>query len=87
MKNQHPVSDYWSPAFACVCTAVLFVSALPPAFAGEQSMKDVARRAGHVVGAVVHDIGHGAKKAGKAIGGAAKEAGKEFRNAVKGEQH
>lgn len=63
----------------------------------EESLKQGARRAGHVAGTVVHDIGEGAKKVGKEIGQGAKEAvkvvgeaakegGKEFRKAVKGEK-
>lgn len=63
----------------------------------EESLKQGARRVGHVAGTVVHDIGEGAKKvgkeigkgakeAGKVIGAAAKEGGKEFRKAVKGEK-
>jgi hypothetical protein len=88
-------SNSWSRAFARVCAAVLVVAALSPASAEEQGLKDDAKRAGHAVGSVAHDIGQGAKKvgkeigqgakaAGKAIGGAAKEGGKEFRRAVKG---
>ena len=85
----------WSRVFARVCAVVLVFAALSPVSAEEQSVRDGARRAGHAVGSVAHDIGQGAKKvgkeigqgakeAGKAIGGAAKEGGKEFRRAVKG---
>lgn len=63
--------------------------------AEEESLKEGAKRAGRATGAVVHDIGQGAKqvgkeigqeakKVGKAVGEAATEGGKEFRKAVKG---
>lgn len=69
---------------------------LSPAWAEEESLKQGAKRAGHAAGAVVHDIGQGAKqvgkeigqgakKVGKAVGEAASEGGKEFRKAVRGE--
>lgn len=64
--------------------------------AEEESLKQGAKRAGRAAGAVVHDIGQGAKqvgkeigqgakKVGKTVGEAASEGGKEFRKAVKGE--
>ena len=67
------------------------------AWAEEDSLKQGAKRAGRATGAVVHDIGEGAKqvgkeigqgakKVGKAVGEAASEGGKEFRKAVKGEK-
>ena len=74
----------WSRVFARVCAVVLVFAALSPVSAEVQSVRDGARRAGHAVGSVAHDIGQGAKEAGKDIGGAAKEGGKEFRRAVKG---
>lgn len=66
------------------------------AWAEEESLKQGAKRAGRATGAVVHDIGQGAKqvgkeigqgakKVGKTVGEAASEGGKEFRKAVKGE--
>lgn len=78
--------------------ALVFLSlGLMPAYAGDDGLKDGARKTGHAAGSVVHDvghgakqvgkeIGHGAKRAGKAIGGAAKEGGREFRRALKGAQ-
>lgn len=68
----------------------------PIAGAEEESLKQGAKRAGRATGAVVHDIGQGAKqvgkeigqgakKVGKTVGEAATEGGKEFRKAVKGE--
>lgn len=65
------------------------------AVAEEESLKQGAKRAGHTVGTVVHEIGQGAKQVGKEIGQgakqvgktvgeAAKEGGKEFHKAVKG---
>lgn len=82
---------------ATVGVAVLFSALVPPAGAGEDSLKKDAKEAGHAVGSALHDVGHGAKKigkeighgakeAGKAIGGAAKEGGKEFHRAIKGDK-
>ena len=79
--------------------AVVFVISsflLSPTWAEEESLKQGAKRAGRATGAVVHDIGQGAKqvgkeigqgakKVGKTVGEAASEGGKEFRKAVKGE--
>lgn len=85
-----------SRLLANVTALAFLVLGSAPASAGDDGLKDGARKAGHAAGSVAHDvghgakevgreIGHGAKRAGKAIGGAAKEGGREFRRALKGE--
>lgn len=83
---------------AATASVALLLGALAlPAGAGDRSLKEDAKEAGHAVGSALHEVGHGAKKvgkeighgakeAGKAIGGAAKEGGKEFHRAIKGEK-
>lgn len=79
-----------------VVLGILCLMLVTTAGAEEESLKQGAKRAGRATGAVVHDIGQGAKqvgkeigqgakKVGKTLGEAASEGGKEFRKAVKGE--
>jgi hypothetical protein len=81
-----------SPRFVSYGLPVLLLamscaSLLVPELAagGDSTIQQDARKAGHVTGKALREVGQGLKQAGKEIGSAAKQGGKEFRRAVKGE--
>jgi hypothetical protein len=80
------------------CTALFAVSTgvVSPTLAGEDGLRDGARKTGRAIGSATREvfqgaakvgkeIGHGAAKAGKAVGGAATEGTREVKRAFKGE--
>lgn len=63
------------PGTGAILLAALFSSAV---FAGDQSLEQGAKQAGHATGSALHDIGQGAKKVGVEIGHAAADAGRKI---------
>lgn len=81
---------------ACAALFAVNIAVIPRALAGEDGLKDGARKAGRAIGSATREvvqgaakvgkeIGHGAAKAGKAVGSAAREGGREVKRAFKGE--
>lgn len=89
-----PTKRSWIAARAAFFAVTIIV--ISPALAGEDGLKDGARKAGRAIGSTTREvfqgaakvgkeIGHGAAKAGKAVGSAAREGGREVKRAFKGE--
>jgi hypothetical protein len=82
---------------ACTALFAVNIAVISPALAGDDSLRDGARKTGRAIGSATREvfqgaakvgkeIGHGAAKAGKAVGGAATEGAREVKRGFKGEK-
>ena len=89
-----PTKRNWMAA--CAALFAVNIAVISHALAGEDGLKDGARKAGRAIGSATREvfqgaakvgkeIGHGAAKAGKAVGSAAREGGREVKRTFKGE--
>ncbi len=96
MNHRMIKSSRLSRALACAGVVALLALSLAQAMA-DDSLKGDAKKFGHATGSAIHNIGkgakqagkeiaHDAKKAGKEIGQAAREGGHEFHRALKGKK-
>ena len=71
-----PTTRSWIAA--CAALFAVYIAVIPHALAGEESLKDGARKAGRAIGSTTREVVQGAAKVGKEIGHGAAKVGKEI---------